>query len=151
HMGAEAMRAALVALRSVVALRVQVFRAADLRATPPPQPYVFYTASAPSGLSCVRDTTVRTSTKAFTTDPVFDVEPIEHRVVVDQELLLFIAEGAVVFVVFDERAKEVRANLGVAEVPLRPLLASPQAVVRTTEVLHPQGTLTVGLSWVCRA
>ncbi|ORC90091.1 uncharacterized protein TM35_000091410 [Trypanosoma theileri] len=147
----EALRAALISLRSVVALRVQVFRADGLLAPPTPQPYVFYTASAPSGLSCVRDTVVRTSTKAFTTDPVFDVDPVDHRLVVDRELVQFVAEGVIVFVVFDEQAKEVRANLGVVEVPLRPLLASPQAVVRTTEVLHPQGTLSVGLSWVCRA
>ncbi|KAH9598977.1 hypothetical protein LSM04_004905 [Trypanosoma melophagium] len=148
---AEALRAALISLRGVVALRVQVFRADGLLASPTPQPYVFYTASAPSGLSCIRDTVVHTSTKAFTTDPVFDVDPVDHRLVMDRELVQFVAEGFIVFVVFDEQAKEVRANLGVVEVPLRPLLASPQAVVRTTEVLHPQGTLSVGLSWVCRA
>ncbi|RNF12932.1 uncharacterized protein Tco025E_06451 [Trypanosoma conorhini] len=148
---AEALRAALVGLRSVVALRVQVFRADGLLATPVPQPYVFYTTSAPVGLSCVRDTVVRPSSKPFTADPVFDADPVDHRLVMDRELVEFMAVGAVVFIVFDEQAKDVQANLGVAEVPLRALLESPQALVRTTEALHPQGTISVGLSWVCRA
>ncbi|ESL10267.1 hypothetical protein TRSC58_02003 [Trypanosoma rangeli SC58] len=148
---AEALRATLVRLRSVVALRVQVFRADGLLGTPVPQPYVFYTTSAPAGLSCVRDTVVRPSSKSFTTDPVFDADPVDHRLVMDRELVEFMVVGAVVFIVFDEQAKDVQANLGVVEVSLRPLLESPQTVVRTTEVLHPQGTLSVGLSWVCRA
>ncbi|ESS68227.1 hypothetical protein TCDM_02988 [Trypanosoma cruzi Dm28c] len=148
---ADALRAVLLSLRSVVALRVQVFRANGLLGTPVPQPYVFYTTSAPVGLSCVRDTVVRPSSKPFTTDPVFDADPVDHRLVVDRELVEFIAGGAVVFILFDEQAKDVQANLGVAEVPLRALLESPQAVVRTTEALHPQGTISVGLSWVCRA
>lgn len=147
---ADAMRATLLALRSVVALRVQVFRADGLLGTPVPQPYVFYTSSTPSGMSCVRDTVVRTSTRAFTVDPVFDADPVDHQVVVDRELVEFMATGAIVFVVFDERAKEVQANLGVAKVPLQPLLKSSQAVLRSTETLHPQGTLNVGVSWVCR-
>ncbi|CBH10257.1 hypothetical protein, conserved [Trypanosoma brucei gambiense DAL972] len=154
-LNSDAVRAALVAMRSVVALRVQVFRADGLQNSPTPQPYVFYTAAMPStthgGISCIRDTVVHTSTKALTSDPVFDEEPIDHRVVVDSELISFVSESSVVFVVFDAQARDVRSNLGVAEVPLRPLLASPQAVIRKTEVLHPQGTLSIGLSWVCRS
>ncbi|KAH8607290.1 First C2 domain [Trypanosoma vivax] len=145
------LKSTLLAMRNIIALRIQVFKAENLLGSPMPQPYVFYTTTGShKGLSCVRDTVVHTHTRTLTASPIFDLEPVDHRVVVDRDLLLFVLTGTVVFVVFDAQASDVRANLGVAEVPLRPLLASPRAVVRTTEVLHPQGTLSVGLSWVCR-
>lgn len=151
-MSAAEVRSALVSLRAVRALRVEVFRAQDLPSTGGPtlpQPYVFYTAHSPSGaLSSVSDTVVRPSNRNFTTDPVFDAAPVDHRVVVDRDLIHFIANGTIVFVVFDDQSKEVQANLGIVEVPLYPLLTSPTALIRQSEPLHPQGTLTIGLSWV---
>ncbi|KPA80312.1 hypothetical protein ABB37_04594 [Leptomonas pyrrhocoris] len=148
-----AIKSAMVALRTVRFLRVQVFYAEGLAGSAAdntlPQPYVFYTAASPlGGLSCVRDTVVRPGNKAFTTNPKFDVAPVDHRVLVDPALIRFIAFGAVSFVVFDERAREVQANLGIVEVALRPLLESPFATITTTQSLHPQGTLSLGISWV---
>ncbi|KPI88751.1 hypothetical protein ABL78_2130 [Leptomonas seymouri] len=147
------IKSAMVALRTVRFLRVQVFSAQGLAGSAEdntlPQPYVFYTATSPlDGLNCVRDTVVHPFNKAFTTEPTFDVAPVDHRVIVDSALIRFIAFGTVTFVVFDERAKEVRANLGVAEIVLRPLLESPFANIIITQPLHPQGTLRVGISWV---
>ncbi|KAK7195532.1 hypothetical protein NESM_000481200 [Novymonas esmeraldas] len=151
------IKSAMVALRAVRYLRIQVFRAEGLgggveSTGAAPQPYVFYTATSPlSALSCVRDTVVRPSSRAFTADPVFDAAPVDHRVVVDASLIRFVATGVVSFVVFDERAADVQANLGVAEVALRALLDAPHATIRLTERLHPQGSLSVGLSWVSGA
>ncbi|CCW67453.1 unnamed protein product [Phytomonas sp. Hart1] len=146
------MRAALMALRPLLFLRVNVFRAQGLASADGaqvPQPYVFYTAHSPKGgISFVRDTVVRTAGNAFTTDPVFDVMPVDHRVVVDRELVYFVAHGSIVFVVFDERANDVRENLGVVEVSLHPLLSSPTAFIRETATLHPKGTLSFGISWI---
>ncbi|KAG5473698.1 hypothetical protein LSCM1_04325 [Leishmania martiniquensis] len=147
------IKSAMVALRTVRYLRIQVFRAEGLAgsagAGTAPQPYVFYTSSSPLGaLNCVRDTVVHPSSRAFTTDPVFDATPVDHRVIVDPALIRFVAFGVVSFVLFDERATNVQANLGVVEVALRPLLKSPHETIRVTEKLHPQGTLSVGLSWV---
>lgn len=149
-----AIKSAMVALRTVRFLRVQIFQARGLAGSADdstlPQPYVFYTAASPlGGLSCVRDTVVHPCNKAYTTDPVFDVAPVDHRVLVDPALIRFVAFGVVSFVVFDERASEVQVNLGFVEVTLRPLLESPFATITTTQPLHPQGTLSVGLSWVC--
>ncbi|KAG5473416.1 hypothetical protein LSCM4_03479 [Leishmania orientalis] len=147
------IKSAMVALRTVRYLRIQVFRAEGLAgsadAGTAPQPYVFYTSTSPLGaLNCVRDTVVHPSSRAFTTDPVFDAMPVDHRVIVDPALIRFVAFGVVSFVLFDERATNVQANLGVVEVALRPLLKSPHETIRVTERLHPQGTLSVGLSWV---
>ncbi|CAC9507036.1 conserved hypothetical protein [Leishmania infantum JPCM5] len=152
-LSAPEIKAAMVALRTVCHLRIQVFRAEGLggsaEAGTAPQPYVFYTATSPLGaLNCVRDTVVHPSSRAFTTDPVFDAMPVDHRVIVDPALIRFVAFGVVSFVLFDERATNVQSNLGVVEVALRPLLNSPHATIRVTEKLHPQGTLSVGLSWV---
>lgn len=152
-LSAQEIKAAMVALRTVCYLRIQVFRAEGLggsaEAGTAPQPYVFYTASSPLGaLNCVRDTVVHPSSRAFTTDPVFDAMPVDHRVIVDPALIRFVAFGVISFVLFDERATNVQSNLGVVEVALRPLLNSPHATIRVTEKLHPQGTLSVGLSWV---
>ncbi|CCW59562.1 unnamed protein product [Phytomonas sp. EM1] len=151
-LSAAEMRAALIALRSLLFLRVHVFKAeglASVEGGTMPQPYVFYTAHSPhGGLGFVRDTVVRTAGNAFTTDPVFDAIPVDHRVVVDRELIHYIAHGSIVFVVFDERAHDVRENLGVVEVSLHPLLASPTAFIRETVPLHPQGTLSFGISWI---
>ncbi|CBZ23996.1 conserved hypothetical protein [Leishmania mexicana MHOM/GT/2001/U1103] len=152
-LSAQEIKGAMVALRTVCYLRIQVFRAEGLggsaEAGTAPQPYVFYTASSPLGaLNCVRDTVVHPSSRAFTTDPVFDAMPVDHRVIVDPALIRFVAFGVVSFVLFDERATNVQSNLGVVEVALRPLLNSPHATIRVTEKLHPQGTLSVGLSWV---
>lgn len=148
------IKSAMVALRAVRFLRVQLFRAQGLAGSAEdntlPQPYVFYTASSPvGGLSCVRDTVVQPFNKSFTTDPTFDVAPVDHRVIVDAALIRFVAFGVVHFVVFDERAKDVHVNLGLVEVALRPLLESPSATITLTQPLHPQGTLSLGLSWVC--
>jgi chromosome segregation ATPase len=155
-LSAAEIKSAMVALRTVRFLRIQVFDANGLAGSAEdntlPQPYVFYTASSPlGGLNCVRDTVVQPINKVFTTDPKFDVAPVDHRVVVDPSLIRFIAFGTVCFVVFDERAKEVQMNLGIVEVALRPLLESPVATIITTQPLHPQGTLRVGLSWVSGA
>ncbi|KAG5490519.1 hypothetical protein JKF63_00639 [Porcisia hertigi] len=155
-LSAPEIKSAMVALRTVRYLRVQVFRAEGLApsagAGTAPQPYVFYTATSPLGaLNCVRDTVVRPTNRAFTTDPVFDAVPVDHRVIVDPSLIRFVAFGVVSFVVFDERAADVQANLGVVEVALRPLLGSPQATIQVSEKLHPHGTLSVGLSWVSGA
>ncbi|GET90298.1 hypothetical protein, conserved [Leishmania tarentolae] len=152
-LSAQEIKAAMVALRTVRYLRIQVFRAEGLagsaEAGTAPQPYVFYTATSPLGaLNCVRDTVVHPSSRAFTTDPVFDATPVDHRVIVDPALIRFIACGVVSFVLFDERAANVQSNLGVVAVALRPLLNSPHDTIRATEKLHPQGTLNVGLSWV---
>ncbi|CAM39888.2 conserved hypothetical protein [Leishmania braziliensis MHOM/BR/75/M2904] len=152
-LSAQEIKSAMVALRTVCYLRIQVFRAEGLAGSleggTAPQPYVFYTATSPLGaLNCVRDTVVHPSSRIFTTDPVFDVVPVDHRVIVDPALIRFVAFGVVSFVLFDERATNVQANLGVVEVALRPLLNSPHAIIRVTERLHPQGTLSVGLSWV---
>lgn len=150
------IKSAMVALRTVRFLRVQVFEAHGLAGSAEdntlPQPYVFYTAASPlGGLNCIRDTTVHPCNRTFTTNPKFDVAPVDHRVVVDAALIRFVAYGTVSFVVFDERATEVRCNLGVVEVALRPLLESPFATITTTQPLHPQGTLSVGISWVSGA
>lgn len=153
-MSAAEVTAAMMALRTVRFLRVHIFRAQGLPGSPEvaaslPQPYVFYTAlSSFGGLGCIADTVVHPAGRTFTIEPVFDAAPVDHRVVVDASLIRFIAYGTVAFVVFDERADDVQRNLGVVEVPLRPLLESPLAQIRTTERLHPQGTLSIGLSWV---
>lgn len=184
-LSAAAVKAALVALRAVRFLRVQVFAAHGLPLSAPagpgslhdiqvidgsggsggiasasnggglaglPQPYVFYTAQfagAGGTVSCLADTVVHPASDAFTTDPVFDAAPVDHRVLADRELVRFLAQGSIVFVLFDERATDVRTNLGLIEVPLHPLLASPQAVIRSNDALHPRGTLSFGISWVC--
>eukprot|EP00796_Vickermania_ingenoplastis_P000891 gene891-520_t len=177
-MSALEVRAALVALRSVVAIRVQVFRLQGYEppaatalpeveevpepgaitaaaATRPPDPYIFYTTSSPvPSLSPIRDTVVRSTGGGPLRRPdtpggdaVFDQEPVEHRVAVDRDLVQFLCYGSIVFVVFDANSTDIEHNLGTVELPLKPLLESPQAMMRTTEVLHPRGTLSVGLSW----
>lgn len=114
-----------------------------------PMPYVFYTAHSPTGVvHSIADTVVRPASGQPTADPSFAAAPVDHRVVPDRELVRLLAHGSIVFVVFDARAADVRSNLGLMELPLRPLLASPHAFIRTTERLHPQGSLEVGLSWV---
>lgn len=183
------VKAAMVALRSVIALRIQVVKlegicgaydfydgintdvdagkqSAALDATPPAlhrstafSPYVFYTSSSPlPALSPVRDTAVYPLTGGVNTSQrivegserdvvLFDAAPIEHRVTVDPEMIHFLWHSHVVFVVFDTQSSDIEQNLGTVEVPLRPLLESPQVVIQQTSVLHPRGKLTIGFSW----
>ncbi|EPY41987.1 hypothetical protein AGDE_01936 [Angomonas deanei] len=151
HLSSAEVTAAMTALRSVRYLRVQVFNCEGLlsQGATPPQPYVFYTAHGPQGvLSCIRDTAVYPANKSVTTDPVFDAHPVDHRVIVDRDLIYFLRHGTITFVVFDNTMKDVQSNLGLVDVPLEGLLTSVNASIRKTEQLHPQGSMTFGISWV---
>lgn len=199
------VKAAIVALRSVLGIRVQVFRLEGIAAEAPPSsssllpssadphaapqdsetsgaervekalgrgrevsPYVFYTTNSPfPTVSAIRDTVVRPSvvqrrnaeeaTGSNTAssrgaspallNAVFEASPTEHRVALDRDLIHFLYYSSIAFVVFDEQEEDISRKLGVLEFPLRPLLDSPQTVIREEAVLHPRGKLTVGLSW----
>lgn len=207
-LSASEVKAALVALRSVIAIRIQVFRLDGITAWAKAKtsggggegeqgdavtsssfeqrkeaegqekealpggpgggmrevsPYVFYTTNSvlPS-VSAIRDTVVRpiavhrhnaeeAKGDASTSGPLlsasFESTPTEHRVAVDRDLIHFLCYSSVAFVVFDEHEADVSQQLGMAEIPLRSLLDSPQAFIREETVLHPRGKLTVGLSW----
>ena len=147
----DAIRSALISFRSVVALRVQVFRASGLvggNNNALPSPYIFYTSTSPHGVTFIKDTVVTSSNRSQTTDPVFDILPQDHTIVLDAEFIRFMHDGALSFVVFDHKAEDVQNNLGVAVVSLKDMLASPSAMITKTEPLHPQGSVEIGISWV---
>lgn len=218
-LSAAEVKAALVALRSVLGIRIEVFRLDDIVAqvagppsssfTAPPalekhskdvdnldnnttssnmkdrssgrkvgqprevSPYVFYTTNSPfPTVSGIRDTVVR-PTVVYRRNPeegaggaalvssssssppsstpllsaVFETSSVDHRVSVDKDLIHFLCYSSISFVVFDEHEEDISRQIGMVEFPLRPLLDSPQAVMREEGILHPRGKLTVGISW----
>ena len=142
----EHIRAALISFRSVVALRVQIFRASNLVGGV--SPYVFYTSTSPHGVTFIKDTVVTSSNRVQTTDPVFDILPQDHSIVLDAEFIRFVHDGKLSIVLFDHQAQDVESNLGMAVIPLKEMLVSPAAMISRTEPLHPQGTVEIGISWV---
>ena len=147
----ESLQANVLSLRSVAALRIHVYRATGLRSDGHiPQPYVFYTVTnVPAGLSSfIGDTVIHPSGSTVTANPTFDVNPREHQVIMDMNVVRFLHQAVVSFIVFDATSKDFETNLGVAAVPLERLLRSPTETIQTTETLHPQGTLEIGISWI---
>ena len=148
---ADAVRAALISLRSIRSLRMQIFKATNLSegATLMPRAYVFVTALPIDGITCLPDTTVSAQDAVACSSPIFDVVPRDFPVVLDRALVQFIAMTQVTFVVFDHNAQDVKANIGMATVPLKSLLRSPSETILVKEKLHPSGELEIGFSWVC--
>ena len=153
----DTIRAALIAFRSVRALRIQVYGASDLLCAPSavagaprrlPSPYVFYTSTSPHGITFIAETMVSTAGRVATADPTFDLLPVDHPVVLDAEFVRFMNDGSLSFVVFDHTAADVQSNLGIAVIRLEEMLASPSFVMQKRLPLHPQGSLEVGISWV---
>ena len=146
------LRAALLALRAVKALRITVHRCSDLLShNGPPTPYIFYTSKPVGNIQLVEDTTVYTRTKVISANPAFDSEPRDHSIgsgVVTPAILRHIEESCITFIVFDHLNSDPAFNLGVAEVPLKPLLMGPTATIVTSEKLHPQGSIEISISWV---
>ncbi len=149
-MPADAVRTALVALRSVRSLRIQVFKGTNLCEGSPaaPRAYVFMTALAIDGITCLPDTTISAQDSVANANPIFDVVPRDFPVVLDRSLVQFIAYTRVTFVIFDHNAKDVQSNIGMVVVPLRALLKSPSETMLVKESLHPSGELEIGFSWV---
>jgi hypothetical protein len=144
----EQLRAALVSLRQVIGIRVQVYSCSALRDSPVPSPYVFYTATPVGGTQYITDTVVNPISGAPTSSPTFQHVPIEHRVNVNSDLLHFISESILTFVVFDRNATDVSENLGLVSVPLRELLQGPSAVIQRREKLSSKGEIEFGISWM---
>lgn len=166
-------------LRAVVGLRVQVFRLLNVPATVA-APYIYCTFSTPSGVRLLQDSVVETAdhrarlwpTAPRATDnnnssaaaPTYqmDLTPVDHKLMVDKSTIHALAEGVIVFVLFDRNSTNAEEHVGMVSVPLRPLLESSSAsLLKTYDIENNKAaaqsssaaalTLEVGLSWVCAA
>lgn len=78
----------------------------------------------------------------------FDSVPVDHRVIMDSNTVLFFAHSSLVFAIFDAKSHDACNNLGSAQIALRPLLASPTTSIIQNIKLPNHSTISVSVSWV---
>lgn len=167
--------AILFDLRAVVGIKVQVFSVSKLPLSVA-SPYVFYTCSMVDGAAPIVDTTLEplagarvavqqhrakmlqqlqqqapSQEQQLLPTISFDHDSRDHSIVLDRRNIHSIAEGVLVFCVFDRAASEVEQHIGIVQVPLRPLLDGPRTSIMKKEVLSPAGEIEIGLSWIVAA
>ncbi|CUG09016.1 Hypothetical protein, putative [Bodo saltans] len=81
----------------------------------------------------------------------FEHDARDHSIVLDRRNIHSIAEGVLVFCVFDRSASDVESHVGILQVPLRPLLEGPQTSIFKKEAMSPAGEVEIGVSWILAA